>query len=171
MYVCHSLEELIHALRRVRPADDDRAGVHRVGALRPLPVPRPGGRAADEVRPARRGSTSSSTTTCRPTLGERIVDDSLKLVPRARLRHELGRVGGPRRRAVRDRLHEPGPGHGRQLADAAVLRVGGASTWPTWRSSSRSEPRPQVVRSRMGAYVQSVAQRDDERTSGSRPVR
>src|SRR5205823_7967068 len=40
------------------------------------------------------------------------------------LRHEHGRVGHPRRRALRDRLYEPGPGHGRELADAALLRVG-----------------------------------------------
>ena len=40
-------------LRRVRPADDGRAGVHRVGPVRPLPLPRPGRRAADEVRSAR----------------------------------------------------------------------------------------------------------------------
>ncbi len=43
----------------------------------------------------------------------------------AGLRHELGRVGDPRRHAVRDRLHEPGAGHGHQLADAGLLRVGG----------------------------------------------
>ena len=40
-------------LRQSGPAHDDRAGVHRVGPVRPLPVPRPGGRAADAVRPAR----------------------------------------------------------------------------------------------------------------------
>ena len=55
-------------LRRVRPADDDRAGVHRVGPVRPLHVPRPGGRAADEVRPARAAVPSSSTSTCAPEL-------------------------------------------------------------------------------------------------------
>ena len=60
-----------------------------------------------------------------PALKQRIVDDSLKLVTRARLRHEHGRVGGPRRRALRHRLHEPGAGHGHQLADAALLRLGG----------------------------------------------
>ena len=59
-----------------------------------------------------------------PELGARVVDDSLTLVRGARLRHELDRVGGARRRSLRDRLHEPGAGHGHQLADAALLRVG-----------------------------------------------
>ena len=40
VYVCHSLEELIHHYDHVRPADDGRAGVHHVGPVRPLHVPR-----------------------------------------------------------------------------------------------------------------------------------
>ena len=48
-----------------------------------------------------------------------------------RLRHELDRVGDSRRHALRHRLHEPGAGHGHQLADADLLRVGRAA-WPTW---------------------------------------
>ena len=41
VYVCRSLDELIHNYDDVRPADDDRAGVHRVGPVRPLPGDRP----------------------------------------------------------------------------------------------------------------------------------
>ena len=39
-------------LRQLRPADHGGAGVHRVGAVRPLPLHRPGGDPADEVRSA-----------------------------------------------------------------------------------------------------------------------
>ena len=41
------------------------------------------------------------------------------------LRHELHRVRHPGRDPLRDRLHESGSRHGHQLADAALLRVGG----------------------------------------------
>ena len=42
VYVCHTHRGTDRQLQRVRPADDDRAGVHQVGPVRPLPVPRPG---------------------------------------------------------------------------------------------------------------------------------
>jgi hypothetical protein len=59
---------------------------------------------------------------------------------RAGLRHELGRVRRARRRALRHRLHEPGARHGHQLAHAALLRLGGEGTWPTWRSAGEEGP-------------------------------
>ena len=50
------------------------------------------------------------------------------------------------RRALRHRLHEPGAGHGHQLAHAALLRVGGASTWPTGDPAGDSPGRPPGAR-------------------------
>ncbi len=53
-------------LRRLRPADDDRAGVHRVGAVRPLPLPRPGGDPADaSTIPRERQLHRGARATCR----------------------------------------------------------------------------------------------------------
>ena len=80
VYVCRSLDELIHHYDTSGPADDDRAGVHRVGAVRPLPLHRPGGDPADEVRPAGAASTSSSTTISRPSSAAAIVQDARTLV-------------------------------------------------------------------------------------------
>ena len=78
-----------------------------------------------------------------PTAGARVIDGRAHAREGARLRHELDRVRGAGRRAVRDRLHEPGAGHGHQLAHPGVLRVGGRVTWPTWPFRW---PRNRVVR-------------------------
>ena len=43
VHVCRSIDELIRAVRSVGAAHDGRAGIHRLGALRPLHVHRPGG--------------------------------------------------------------------------------------------------------------------------------
>ena len=123
VYVCHSLEELIHhyddsglltmivqefiewdqfvrciclGQQEVLPMkyDPKRAALPR---RRELPLA--GARGADHRRLAAAGAG-------------------------ARLRHELDRVGDPRRRAVRDRLHEPGAGHGHQLAHARPTSSG-----------------------------------------------
>ena len=69
-----------------------------------------------------------------PALRTRVVNDALTIVSSPGLRHELDRVRHPRRRAVRDRLHESGAGHGHQLAHADAISTGWCSTWPTWRS-------------------------------------
>ena len=81
-----------------------------------------------------------------PELGARIVAGRADAGAGAGLRHELDRVRGARRRSLRHRLHEPGAGHGHQLADAALLRVGGAE-WPTWRSAgARARPQAKEMR-------------------------
>jgi hypothetical protein len=93
VYVCHSLEELIHHYDNSGPADDDRAGVHRVGALRPLHL-----LGQEHVLPMKYDPRERKYHVEHEHLSagarKRIVDDSLKLVPRARLRHELDGVGG-----------------------------------------------------------------------------
>ncbi len=79
--------------------DDGGAGIHQVGAVRPLPVHRARGCATDEVRSAGQRRYLVDHEHLSADLGRRIVDDSLKLV-RAGLRPELGRVGGARRRST-----------------------------------------------------------------------
>ena len=97
VYVCRSLEELIHHYDQSGLLTMMRAGVHRVGPVRPLHVPGPAGHPADAVRSAARGSTSSEhELPVRRRSAARIVEDSLKLVQGAGLRHELDRVGGAR---------------------------------------------------------------------------
>ena len=64
-------------------------------------------------------------------------------LPGAGLRHEHGRVRGARRHAVRDRLHEPGAGHGHLLAHPELLRVGGrAHGRPGDQAGHRAPARP-----------------------------
>ncbi len=65
------------------------------------------------------------------------------------LRHELGGMGDARRRAVCHRLHEPGARHGRLLADAALLRLGGEAM-ADLAIDLALNPRPQIRRNCAG---------------------
>ena len=74
VYVCRSLDELIHHYDHSGPPHDGGPGVHRVGAVRPLPLPRPGGDPADAVRSAGaevpRGARAISRPSSRPASSE-----------------------------------------------------------------------------------------------------
>ena len=93
-------------------------------------------------------------------------------LPRARLRHEHGGVRRARRRAVRHRLHEPGAGHGRQLAHAHVLRVGGGAHGGDGRSGwPRCRPTPCGRRRRSRRWWRRTLPRAASRRRRSPPAR
>ena len=75
--------------------------------------------------PRARKYLRASTTTWPRSWASASCGTPLTLCPRPGLRHELPGVRRAGRRALRHRLHEPGPGHGHLLAHAALLRVGG----------------------------------------------
>ncbi len=107
--------------------------------------------AADEVRPAASGVTSSSTSISRRS-SARASSTTRSTLVRA-LGYDMNSVEWAVRDGVpvRDRLHEPGAGHGRQLAHAALLRVGGDAHGRHGDPAREREPRRSATKESSGS--------------------